>query len=213
MKNNRTILFDWNGTLLDDVDLAVSVMNEILRKRNMPEVTVDFYRRVFDFPVVEYYRILGFDTQDKWELASKAFIEGYVARMFTPQLYAGVKEGLQALKDAGFTLGIVSAMEHSMLLKHTQFYGLRDMISLVQGIENTEGRGKLHLVKKVKEEWNLTPEKTCYIGDTTHDRDFSDALGSRIILKSGGHNSIERLKKSERTIVHSFDELVEYLTR
>ena len=213
MDSNKTILFDWNGTLLDDTDLAVTVMNDILRKENMDQVTVDFYRNVFDFPVVEYYKVLGFDTQEGWELASKAFIEGYVAQMFTPQLYVGVREGVKRLKDAGFTLGIVSAMEHTMLLKHTEFYGLHDMISLVQGIENTEGRGKLHLAKKVKEEWALIPEQTCYVGDTTHDKDFSDALGSHLILKSGGHNSIERLEKSERKIVHSFDELVEYLTR
>ncbi|MCK5808966.1 HAD family hydrolase [bacterium] len=211
MNNNRTILFDWNGTLLDDADLAVSVMNELLHTKKMKEVSIEFYRDFFDFPVIKYYRLLGFDTEERWQTASKRFVQGYVDRMFTPQLFGGVKEGLTQLKNAGFRLGIVSAMEHSMLLKQTEFYGLHNFIPLIQGIEDTNGHGKLHLAEKVRQKWDINPQKTCYVGDTTHDRDFSDALGSRIILKSGGHNSFERLQQSGEEVVKSFSELIKKL--
>jgi phosphoglycolate phosphatase-like HAD superfamily hydrolase len=81
-------------------------------------------------------------------------------------------------------------------------------VSHIQGIENTEGHGKLHLAEKVQKEWGIIPENTWYVGDTTHDRDFSHALGSRIVLKSGGHNSCERLEKSGEVVVTSFDDLI-----
>ena len=52
------IIWDWNGTLLDDAWLCVDVMNGMLRERRLPTRTLDQYKEVFDFPVRNYYETL-----------------------------------------------------------------------------------------------------------------------------------------------------------
>ena len=55
------IIWDWNGTLLNDMELCVHTINEMLQKRNLHELSVDEYKEVFSFPVKDYYQKIGFD--------------------------------------------------------------------------------------------------------------------------------------------------------
>ena len=57
----KHILWDWNGTLLDDRWLCVESINKILKKRKMPPILEKTYRKTFCFPVMKYYESLGFD--------------------------------------------------------------------------------------------------------------------------------------------------------
>ena len=69
MKNAKHIIWDWNGTLLDDKWLCVESINQALQKRNLPELSDDRYMEVFTFPVQEYYKAVGFDfdkEHSKW---------------------------------------------------------------------------------------------------------------------------------------------------
>ncbi len=203
-----TILFDWNGTLLDDAELTVDVMNSILREYGKSEVTLSFYREHFDFPVIHYYLALGFSPGAEMAEASRKFVQRYTERMFEPNLFPEVKEVLTVLRERSVKRGIVSAMEHTMLLRHTRFYGLHTLISSIQGVEDTAGSGKTHLAEIVKKRWDICPERTVYVGDTTHDRDFAHTMGCRVILKKNGHNSVGRLTKSGEVVIASLDEIL-----
>ena len=57
----KHIIWDWNGTLLDDTWLCVEGINQALIKRNLTPISEDRYREVFTFPVRDYYKKLGFD--------------------------------------------------------------------------------------------------------------------------------------------------------
>ena len=59
----KHIIWDWNGTLLDDGWLFVDVMNTILKRRKMNTITLEKYREIFGFPVKNYYIKLGFDLE------------------------------------------------------------------------------------------------------------------------------------------------------
>ncbi len=61
MYEDLTIIWDWNGTLVDGVDISVSSMNAVLGKRNMPLLDRSGYRAAFSFPVKEFNRSIGFD--------------------------------------------------------------------------------------------------------------------------------------------------------
>lgn len=49
-KNIKHIIWDWNGTLFDDVDICVDNINWLLKKYNLPEITKEKYREIFTFP-------------------------------------------------------------------------------------------------------------------------------------------------------------------
>ena len=57
----KHILWDWNGTLLDDMWLCVESLNRILKKRERPPLDEKTYKETFSFPVKKYYETLGFD--------------------------------------------------------------------------------------------------------------------------------------------------------
>ncbi len=63
MEKVKQLIWDWNGTLLDDVRMCVNVMNVLLDKYALPELTCEKYKQVFDFPVKDYYANLGFDFE------------------------------------------------------------------------------------------------------------------------------------------------------
>ena len=61
----KHIIWDWNGTLINNIWLVVEIMNKMLKKRNMPGIDSKKYREIFDFSVTKYYSKLGFDFSDK----------------------------------------------------------------------------------------------------------------------------------------------------
>ena len=61
-KGYTHIIWDWNGTLLDDVDWCVRSVNKMLEKRKKSRLkALCDYHNVFCFPIIEYYKNVGFD--------------------------------------------------------------------------------------------------------------------------------------------------------
>jgi len=61
MIDNFTIIWDWNGTLLDDVDICIDTINALLSKYKKKPISKESYKSLFTFPVQNYYSKLGFD--------------------------------------------------------------------------------------------------------------------------------------------------------
>ena len=100
----RHIIWDWNGTLLDDLDLCVDVMNGLLDRRSLPLLDRARYHRLFDFPVRAYYERLGFDfARDSFEELSVEFISAYDARRWECRLQPGAQTILGSLQAAGLS--------------------------------------------------------------------------------------------------------------
>ncbi|MEA2013184.1 MAG: HAD hydrolase-like protein, partial [Verrucomicrobiota bacterium] len=116
--NNDHIIWDWNGTLLDDASLCVNIMNRILNKHDLPELTLDFYRSKFGFPVKDYYKTIGFDfSKDSFEKISTMFIEEYEKQRGICKLHEFSIEILSVLKKWGKEQSVLSAYSQKPLEK------------------------------------------------------------------------------------------------
>lgn len=74
----KNVVWDWNGTLLDDVKISVDTINVMLERKHLGKLTVEEYRSIFGFPVKPYYESIGFDfSQDDWEEVSRDFVNIY----------------------------------------------------------------------------------------------------------------------------------------
>ena len=61
----KNVVWDWNGTLLDDVKISVDTINVMLERKHLGKLTVEEYRSNFGFPEQPDYESIGFDlTQD-----------------------------------------------------------------------------------------------------------------------------------------------------
>ena len=113
MRRYDLVVWDWNGTLLDDVDVNIRTINILLEKRGIPPVkSREDYLDRFRFPIIDYYAELGFDVvNEDFAYIAEDYINVYRKEAEDAGLFPGTVEVLSALKAAGIRQVIVSAAE------------------------------------------------------------------------------------------------------
>ena len=140
----KHIIWDWNGTLIDDTWLFVDIMNGVLKNRNLNSITIQDYRDVFDFPVQDYYVKLGFDFAiEPFESSGLDFIKIYDTRKFEPKLFDDTILMLNTLNNLGYTQAILSAQNVGTLQQSIDYYKLNGLFDYVSGLDDHYAFGKI----------------------------------------------------------------------
>lgn len=195
MKKYDYVIWDFNGTLLDDVETGIWAVNKLLRERGLAEIAgVEHYRRIFRFPIIEYYKDLGFDfDSEPYELLAPKWVELYLEKVKTAKLYPDVLEAIERIEARGTKQIILSATELGMLEGQLGSLGIRPYFEEVLGLNNIHAGSKLSLAYAWRDRH---PDATALlIGDTDHDVETAKALGADCALICRGHQSRERLEK------------------
>jgi phosphoglycolate phosphatase len=203
----KRLIWDWNGTLLDDVSAAVNALNRMLVSRDASPITVDHYRRRFGFPVRPFYEELGVDL-DKWDWnAICADFHSYVA--VEPQsVRDDARLALETARDAGFRQCVLSALRQDLLEDALERNGLRGFFDFVYGVDNLDGASKLQRGRELVAAIGPELKNTTLIGDTVHDAEVAKALGVSCVLVSCGHQTEVRLSATGCTVVPSLSAAV-----
>jgi len=206
-------IWDWNGTLLNDTWLCVEVLNGLLARRGRRPITESDYRANFGFPVIRFYEYLGFDTDvDSFDRVSQEFIGDYEARWFEECiLHPDAQTVLKSMSDLGLSHSVLSAAKQEALDAGIVHYGIRDHFLGLAGTDNIYAEGKIGRGREWMEQLPWAPEEVVMIGDTLHDLEVAEAIGSDCILVAHGHHSPERLTATGKPVVHSLRELVDLL--
>jgi phosphoglycolate phosphatase len=203
------VIWDWNGTLLDDVALCVDVMNALLRRRSMPEIDAARHRETFAFPVETYYRTLGFDFRvEPFERLAAEYCAAYDSRSSECPLQGGSYSALQAVAEDGAAQSILSSAEQQALLAAICHFELRDRFEAIVGQTDYYAVGKIEAGRTLIQKSGVAPDRTLLVGDTLHDYEVAQALGLRCVLVSNGHHSRERLEAVHDRVFDSLDELM-----
>jgi phosphoglycolate phosphatase len=211
-KTYSHIIWDWNGTLLDDLNLCLDIINALLNKYHLPPITSDNYLALFCFPVEDYYRKIGFNFENlSFEVISTEFITAYEKGRPNCQLMSGALEMLETLSDIGYSQSILSASKKGFLAKAVQDYGIHDYFLAINGLDNHHAAGKLDLAQEFIKAQNLNPNTTLLIGDTLHDAEIADKLGVDCWLIPNGHHSRQRLESAGVPIMESLTNMSEHL--
>ncbi|MBQ7667380.1 MAG: HAD family hydrolase [Kiritimatiellae bacterium] len=207
------VLWDWNGTLHDDVEAAVAGTNALLRHQGKRGLSLDEYRAVFSFPARGCYEALGIDaTDENWTLLCDLFFKAFAAHP-SKRLFPGATGALRALRDAGFVQAIVSSSEISALEKALSAYGIREFFAEVAGKPDAAAGSKIDAAVALGRSLKLDPERTWVVGDTGHDKEVADALGCNCILLATGYESEARLRARGAAVAHSIDEVPALVAR
>ena len=195
MKSLRHIFWDWNGTLLNDAWLCRDVMNGMLRKRKMPEMSAERYQQIFDFPIVRYYERIGFDFEvESFESLGLEFIGIYEERRGEASLYADAVECLQRVESMGIGQSILSAYRHDTLVTLVREHGLDRFFHTLHGHHHIYPVGKAPQGRDALEEHGRNPSETVLIGDTAHDLEVAEELGMHCVLIPGGNQPEDLLR-------------------
>ncbi|MEI6576113.1 MAG: HAD family hydrolase [Bacteroidota bacterium] len=207
----RNIIWDWNGTLLDDVDICVDSINILLEKRKLPLMNIDRYKELFSFPVIEYYKNIGFDfTAEVYDEVATEFMTAYLDRLPSAGLFPQILPLLEACRQGGYQQAVLSAMEQDTLDSSIQSKGIQHYFTKIVGIDNHHAVGKLENAERILKEINGKASETLLIGDTLHDFEVASAIGCPYLLIGSGHQSLRRLSEHGRSTAESHDRLLEF---
>lgn len=187
------LVWDFNGTILDDVAVCIRAANTLLSAHGLPTIdSPSAYRRLFGFPIVDYYRRLGFDfSVTPYDLLAREWVGYYLDFCPTATAYPGVEETAREIRAAGIPQIVLSATERSMLLRQLGEIGLDGDFDEVLGLDNIHAYSKEEL--GVNWRRNHPDGRVLMIGDTDHDAAVAAAMGADCILVSCGHQTREHL--------------------
>ena len=191
------ILWDWNGTLLDDTEAALATLNEMIAVRGGQPIGMEFYRDHFAFPVRPFYDKIGIiaHDEDEWNGIAREYHEVYgrQPKKLNPLAVAA----LEMAKEAGCRQSIVSALRQDLLEADMARNGVTKFFERICGSDNLDGASKLDRARVLLRTLSDTvPSGTHFvlIGDALHDKEVADALGIDCILCAQGSHAAWRLR-------------------
>lgn len=186
------ILWDWNGTLLDDTQAALDTLNIMLSRRGVKPITLEFFRNHFAFPCRPFYDTIGMHVEDsEWDALAKEYHDLYAEQ--PKELNRETIAALERVKTAGARQSIISALRQDLLDEVTERMGVAKYMECIYGVDNLDGASKLdralELLTRID---NADP---VVIGDALHDKEVADALKVRCVLCGQGSHASWRLRK------------------
>jgi phosphoglycolate phosphatase len=204
----ESIIWDWNGTLLNDVDIAVDSINHLLHDRNLELLTREKYLEVFTFPVQDYYEMIGFDLKaEPFEIPAFQFISIYNKVVEQCGLHEEVVPLLTRLREMGYRQFILSAMEQQYLEKTVTDNGINHYFEDLCGLSNNYAVSKVENGMSLINKRALHPDTTLMVGDTIHDFEVAQAMGCNCVLIANGHQSKERLLTTGTQVLDRLDQI------
>lgn len=205
----RNIVWDWNGTLLNDVEVGVNTLNDMLGRRNLPLLSVENYKDRFGFPVLDFYHKVGFDMErESFHALSVDFVDTYDKYAGQVDLNPFVPEVLAGIQQSGGKQYILSALREDLLKQMIRDFQIDSCFDQACGSDNIYAAGKVDRGVRMLETYDIDPGETLMVGDTIHDAEVAEALGFDCLLYAGGHNSEWRLRE-KAPVIHEMRELLE----
>lgn len=209
MMHYTHVLWDFNGTILDDVAAGIQSENVLLARRHMPLIqSVEQYRDLFCFPIVAYYKKLGHDfTRESYDDLAVEWVEQYRKFSIASKPYEAVEDALNRLQREGAIQVILSATERNMLCEQLEQLGLLGYFHEVLGLDNIHAYSKLEIAR----EWarRVHPPAAVLLGDTTHDFEVARAIGADCLLIADGHQSRAILESTGAPVYDTLRSLLE----
>jgi phosphoglycolate phosphatase-like HAD superfamily hydrolase len=183
------IVWDWNGTLLDDNTVVLAAVNDVCAYYGRAALTWEEWQGFYSRPVRACYermlaRVL---TDDDWARVDRLYHDRYDLLLHTSGLAAGVPDELHSWSATGRTQSLLSMWFHSQLVPTVAGHGLAELFQRIDGLPGElGGESKTeHLVRHLEAQ-NLDPADVLMIGDVVDDAEAALAVGAQCILVATG---------------------------
>ena len=212
-RNYDLVIWDWNGTLLDDTEMCYQIANEMRQERGMDLMRgVEEYRTYFTFPVIDYYRRMGYTFEtEQFENISHQFVAMYAERFPGCPLQACAEETLSAVLKTGARQVLLSATGQEKLDEQVAHFGLNRYFDRVIGNSNNLAHGKSDYAVDFLRESGVNPARALFVGDTDHDFEIASSIGCGCALLTAGHQTKEHLLALGAPVVESLSEIPLFL--
>ncbi|MGN9802147.1 HAD family hydrolase [Micromonospora sp. L32] len=206
------LVWDWNGTLLNDLSLVVQATNVAFASAGGPSVTVDEHRVRFRRPIVDYYaEMLGRAIDaEAFGALDRIFHDAYRAGLTSCALADDAPAAIAAWPGSQ---SLLSMWFHDELVPTVHTYGLTPHFARVDGLRATVGGGhKAEWLEKHLAELGLAGESVVLIGDSVDDAHAAESVGARCVLYTGGLSDPAALRATPHPVADTLTEAVTLAT-
>ena len=208
MKRRKHIIWDFNGTLLSDTQLAVDVDNYVFDQLGLPRITVEDYRRHMTMPVRNFDPALGVDYNvHPYETISRIWLDAFNGQVVDAGLIPGIEGTLSRMAQAGYTQSILSASYQPSLDEQCVGLNVTKYMVAVDGLKDESAAKKTDIGRMQMERLGLTGEDVWFVGDMLADYELAQALGAACVLVTWGHNSEERVRAAGCPVADTLEAL------
>lgn len=207
----KLMIWDFNGTIVDDRKLCFDIENFMLRERQMKEIPdLDTYLSMFSFPIQDYYRRLGYDFQtESFESLADEYFRHYTEGFLTCPVREGVLGTLEKIHALGIPQTMLSATSQVRLEEQVRHLGIDAYFGTVLGLPDDYAFSKVYRGTEYIRACGIAPDEVLFLGDTDHDYEAAHAMGCRCVLITGGHQSKAVLQRCGVPVVDSFEAFFE----
>ncbi len=211
--NCTHVVWDFNGTLLDDRDASLLAVNDMLEAKGKPVSDLETYYDQIEMPIIRYYEKL-FDLETyPFDAIIRDFAEGYMRRAGTIKLGAGAMDALREFKRRGVRQVVISSFEQSRIEAWISKLGIEDYIDGVFGASDLMAESKTARAESWARASGAAPQNIVVVGDTEYDLEMAAAMGAGCVLVTYGHRGERRLRPFGVTLVDELSCLPDVLDR
>ncbi len=207
----RCIFWDYNGTLIDDVETALRSVNDMLIRRNMPLIDLEQYKSYIDVPISKFYEHLFDLNKVPFDVLAKEFASGYEKYIPENPVMRGAKELLSLFQGAGIYQAVISGSQQCVIEAGIERCGLCDYFDVVSGSDDHYVGSKINRAESIARQCGSKGEEILVIGDCVQDFNVSQRLGAECILLSAGHQSKSDLSDTGAVVVDSLCDVKRYV--
>ncbi|MCC6954567.1 MAG: HAD family hydrolase [Deltaproteobacteria bacterium] len=205
----RHVIWDWNGTLLNDAEHALKALNRSLCARDLPALTLERYREIYEHPVRLIYERAGVDlSKESLSVLTDEWHVQYTAGLDEVELHEDALATLQLLREEQVTQTILSTLPHDLLGESVRKRGIGQFFARIQGLDDRLARSKAPNGLALLSQVGASPASTIMIGDSSHDAEVAELIGAQCILVARGLESEERLKRHGLPVCRNFEQAV-----
>jgi phosphoglycolate phosphatase-like HAD superfamily hydrolase len=211
------IVWDWNGTLFDDLPVVVAASNAAFAEFGIAPLSIEKYRETYCIPILDFYeRLMGRrPSPDEWQRMDASFHAHYSARRDACGLTPGAESLLTQWTGTGArSQSLLSMYGHDELVPLVRRLGLERHFLRVDGRDGTSGlTGKSqylvrHLTALAPE--GITPGSTVLIGDAVDDALAAAHAGAHAVLFAGGSHARSELERVGVPVADTLAEAVAF---
>lgn len=207
----KSVVWDWNGTLLDDAAASLGSVNEMLETRGKSAIGMDYYRECMDVPIIGFYeRVFGYEVGD-YSLLVARYNEGYLRRLADCGLTRGAREALENFSRKGIGQILVSSTNGERLGACVRRYGISEYFDAVLGADDDLAGSKIERTVDYIQKNNLESASLLVVGDLEHDAELAERLGADCALLTSGHECFSRLKATKAVLIDDLFALIDFV--
>ncbi len=204
------IIWDWNGTLLDDIGASLASVNDMLAKRGEPPMDINRYKECIGTPIIRFYEQVFDLSKEDYSAILAEYNAGYMYHLKDCALTDGAVEAVEIFAATGVHQAIVSSSNNAQLCENAKKYGVYDKFEAVLGAADFKADSK---IERARNYLAQSSEKgaVLVVGDLAHDAEMAAEIGADCVLLTSGHEHPDRLKRAGVAIFDKIEELISFV--